>query len=235
MALELKPTFTISQDGSRITVTDETGLYDVTTNPGGWGAPNPNLYESCLVCIVVRKPSTGDALLTATSPTLDYIYDDQATNDEEKTFEKLFSIDSTLQVALIRVPVSLDDANYVEGGAIADGDHYYYDGDIYLRTTGAGVLVEDLMTLLEDNALLKGLCDDLATPLLALKFQELYKEYTLKRKDQCDDAESLFNEIQKLNLDIQGLYYTFYSNLHVEAQNQIEDLLDKYAITENSI
>jgi len=44
MALTTKLTVvSTSKDGKTITVKDTTGLYDATTNPGGYGAPNPSI------------------------------------------------------------------------------------------------------------------------------------------------------------------------------------------------
>lgn len=235
MALELKSEFTISRDGTRITVTDKTGVYDVTDNPGGWGAPNPELNESCLVCLVIRKASGGDQLMQATSPSVDYVYDAGAANSDEKSFEKIFRMDGVLNIVLIRVPVSLDDTNYVDAGAIADGDYYYYNGSIYLRTAGAGVLVEDLLDLVGVSALTNDICEDISTPLLAIKFSEIRKEYRIQRDKECDDAIALLEELSKLRLDIEGAYDTFYSDLLVEAQNQVEDLITKYSLEENSV
>jgi PhoPQ-activated pathogenicity-related protein len=46
MALTLiAPTVTFDRDNNTITITDETGLYNVNTNPGGWGTPNTALTD----------------------------------------------------------------------------------------------------------------------------------------------------------------------------------------------
>ena len=43
MAIIESNTYVRSADGLTITVTDTTGAYNVTTNPGGYGAPNPSV------------------------------------------------------------------------------------------------------------------------------------------------------------------------------------------------
>jgi hypothetical protein len=58
-------------------------------------------------------------------------------------------------------------------------------------------------------------------------------QYRDEREKDCDDAEPIRLEYDKLRDDIQGFSYAFYSGLTVEAQNQIEDLLDKYEIVGN--
>ena len=235
MAQELKLEYSISIDTTKLLVKDVSGEYEVTSNPGGWGTPNPNLSESCLVMLAVRKASTGDVLLTPITPSVPFVYDNTATNDVQKTFEVAFDLDSVFEITLLRIPVSLDDANYEGGeGAIENDDFYYYNNKIYKRAAGIGVEVTDYMDLLEDNSIVSETCSDALTPLLALKRNTLYKEYRVSRNTDCDDAEPLFKQIQELDTDIQGLYNTFWSNLQVEAQNQIEDLIDRYEIKANA-
>jgi len=41
MALELDLIYLQSNDATILQLTDDTGIYDVVTNPTGWGAPNP--------------------------------------------------------------------------------------------------------------------------------------------------------------------------------------------------
>lgn len=43
MAIELNLTYERSTDGLTVTVTDNTGVYNAGTNPGGYGAPNPSV------------------------------------------------------------------------------------------------------------------------------------------------------------------------------------------------
>lgn len=46
MALELQiPTISQSNDATTLIVTDTTGVYDATSNPGGWGSPNPEYTD----------------------------------------------------------------------------------------------------------------------------------------------------------------------------------------------
>lgn len=235
MALTVKPEFAVKIDAQSIYVTDKTGEYDATTNPGGWGAPNQNQYESCLVCLVVAKKSDGDLLFTPISPTVPYVYDDGVANSYERTFEVKNITDSVLEVYIIRLPVSTDQINYVDGGTIAEGDHFYFSGEIYKRDGGEDLVFEDYIDLIDatTTGLIKGLCSDAVTAQLALHRQSMYKEYRLEREKDCDDAEPLAKEIDYLDMDLQGLYYVFACDLKVEAQNQIEDLLDKFEIKPN--
>jgi hypothetical protein len=233
MALELSSSFTFSKTGKSIFVKDATGEYNATTNPTGWGTPNQNLNESCLVCLVSRKDSGGDQISGPISPSAHFVYDALATNATEKSFEIEWINDGVVDVVLVRLPVTLDGTNYVDTGVVTEGDFYYYNGDVYQFVDSVGVLVEDWSVLITEGGLIRDICNDVATPMLAIKAQEIYKQYVDEREKDPDDALPILQEFQKLQADIQGLYYTFWSGLTVQAQNQIEDLLDKYEIVNN--
>ncbi len=60
MALQLALTKTsISSDCNTMVVTDSTGNYNITTNPGGYGAPNETRANLYLKLIVSLRKSTG--------------------------------------------------------------------------------------------------------------------------------------------------------------------------------
>jgi len=75
MALELKLgelfegnyIATFSVDGTLVYIKDSTGDYDVDTNPGGYGAPNPERNTIGWVNLVQYKASTGDVEMTINS------------------------------------------------------------------------------------------------------------------------------------------------------------------------
>lgn len=56
MALELSIKFTRSNDQLSLVATDLTGVYDVTTNPGGYGSPNPAVGDFVSFDITVTLP-----------------------------------------------------------------------------------------------------------------------------------------------------------------------------------
>lgn len=242
MPLSLKLEYSILNDGSRIYVTDKTGEYDAACNPGGWGASNKNLNESCILTLVIRKSSTGNQLFDKTAA-LYYSYQPSASNSTETEFEHIFQLDGVLDISILRLPVSTNHTTYVDTGSPVDGHYYYYSGSagtgpgIYKREGGEYNLItaEDYATLpyQVSASIIKTIVTDVATPLLAIEAQKLYKQYRVEREKDCDDAEPLFQEIVKLHEDMRGSYYTFWSNLPAEAQNQVEDLLDKYQIVGN--
>lgn len=54
----------ISADCSTVTITDNTGNYNVSTNPTGYGSPNEARANLYLKLIVTLKKSTGDELIS---------------------------------------------------------------------------------------------------------------------------------------------------------------------------
>lgn len=72
MALILRLTYTsINSDGTQITITDSTGNYDASTNPGGYGTPNPDRSDIALILRAFVKrfddsDEITDTLLTST-------------------------------------------------------------------------------------------------------------------------------------------------------------------------
>lgn len=231
MALSMKVKTLVSKLVDKYRVTDITAEYSVS-NTGGWGAPNVELNQSAVWAVVIRKASTGDEVLT---PVLtNFVYDAAATNDKETSIEFNYKNDGHLEVYLGRLPVSLDGATYVSGGSIAEGDYFYWSSGgnyAWKKDTGVNVALTTLVELTENAATVTQVfCEELIPARIAVELQSLYKQYRLKRETQCDDAEELFQQLLRLQQDIQGAFYAFHSDLKVEAQAQIEDKLDEYQL-----
>ncbi len=64
MALVQRFAITESQDGTIIYITDETGEYDVVSNPNGYGGPNTAREDVALVILGKYKATAGDTDLT---------------------------------------------------------------------------------------------------------------------------------------------------------------------------
>lgn len=231
MALILKNSYQVTIPVDKIRVKDTTGEYDASSNVGGWGTPNTELSEIALWAIVVRKAVSGDEYLSPV--TNNFVYDPTASNDKQTTIEFLYSNDGVLNIYLGFLNVSEDGETYLIGGdPIEDGDFFYWaNGGVYSwkRVDGDN---EELTSveIIENEDISRVLCSDLVAARLAVQAQKIYKKYTIERVKNIDDAEPLFDEINKLQTDIQGAYYTFASNLSSQAQSQIETLLDSYQL-----
>lgn len=67
MAFSHKITLTISIDGKTLYITDATGVYNVTTNPTGYGTPNPERNTLALIPFVTYKKISGDVNVVVNS------------------------------------------------------------------------------------------------------------------------------------------------------------------------
>lgn len=61
----------INADGTEITITDQTGVYDASTNPGGYGTPNPERTDLALFLRVFAKRYNKTETLESTNLTTD--------------------------------------------------------------------------------------------------------------------------------------------------------------------
>ena len=66
MAIELQATIVRATDGLSISYTDTTGVYNVSTNPGGYGTPNPAVGQFSDFNISVYLPDPVTLLPSAT-------------------------------------------------------------------------------------------------------------------------------------------------------------------------
>ena len=71
MAIELNLTYERSTDGLTVTVTDNTGAYNVSTNPGGYGAPNPSVANFTDFVISCYLPDSLTLLPSSTPVVID--------------------------------------------------------------------------------------------------------------------------------------------------------------------
>lgn len=67
----------INTEGTELNLTDDTGLYNASDNPGGYGTPNPNKNEIGIILLANNKrQDEGDVLCIVQpyNPTVDYNY-----------------------------------------------------------------------------------------------------------------------------------------------------------------
>lgn len=62
LAPKLKETG-INKAGNEYYISDDTGVYNLDTNPGGYGTPNKERSEVAVICLVTYRSSNGDVPL----------------------------------------------------------------------------------------------------------------------------------------------------------------------------
>lgn len=135
----------ISFSATQVIVDDVTGAYNVTTNPGGYGAPN-NAFSDYAHYLVLRKKNVNnvaDVVMSLNSYTPSSATEWAATR----------TIDGWYEAKKLNIPVWT-------AGTYASGTVKYYGGQVYQSNTstsstpgadGTWVVVSDLTTI-EDNA-----------------------------------------------------------------------------------
>lgn len=230
----LKQKYAVSVDAKTLLITDLTGAYNVTTNPLGWGTPNWIKAQTALWVVVKRKASIADEYFAPITNAI--TFNPSALNDEATALNFTFANDGVLEITMGALQASLDGINYINATPIVNNDYFYWasgGNTVWQRLVGVNVAVTNIRTLADVIAVSvpKVLATDILEPRLAIVKQGLYKKYRLARDIEENDAEPLFQEGLKLSEDIKGSIYAFYSSLTVEAQSQVETMLDRYKIT----
>jgi len=230
MALILKSKYQVSTDGTTLRLINVTGAYDPSTNPGGFGTPNPELSDSALIALILRRLDDTDTPLVPISNQI--LYDNGALNSDEAAFDFTYLQDGHHMMYLFRLPVSLDGIVTVEGPALVNGNYFYWNnGDVIWKMEGGtAVPVTDLTEMIDNPSITQKLCEDLIFIKLTQKFNEMYQDYREKREDCCDGLDALFQELQMFRLDLIGAKMSFKSDLVDEAEDIIESLIKKYNV-----
>lgn len=227
MAETIKVKLYSDREAQRLWAENTTGAYDADDNTGGYGAPNNDLNTLCLLTVMTRKASAGDQVLTPVGA--QFVYDSGAANTKETLFEFEYINDGYHTIEMAILPVSNDQTVDLNGNNLTDGQHYYYtvEGKIYLHDSVNGDSeVTDLTTVMDEDGLNVQLCEEIFISNLAIRRNDKYLDYRQTRNGQCSPSEE-FSAAQELTEDIISLENTFKSGLKVEAQDQVERLLDE--------
>ena len=233
MALELKRTFTQKADGTEvyIEVVAATGLYNVTTNPGGFGAPNPARNTLALIFYGFHKKSDGDVVVA------------------ENTHDPL-------TVSQYTIPMAKDKNGHLEGHIFAlrifDSIVNYVDGDIvydnenpaapFIKKRVAGVFVAiteaaligevGVVDALEINEFPVPPAQDFVNELNADQLEKLRAFI----KEDCgrDDYEEVKDRFDYVDSLLAISTDDFAALAYNEAQLKVKEIFDYQDILENA-
>lgn len=227
MALELKEAVSQKADGTEfyIEVVNATGVYNVSTNPGGFGAPNPARNTLALIFYGNHKKVAGDVL--AVPVTYDPLVVSQFTIllDEAKNGHIQYYITALQIFSLI--------------GVYADGDIVYNNQNPLLPVIQkriAGVFTTITAAQMIGEA---GVVDELASnqfpipdainfknQLLAEKFpilQDFINERTECLGDEYEESENNFTYVDNL-LELATL--DFAAQAYNQAEIKLEEVFE---------
>ena len=228
--MALDPKFKIKPDiaAQVIWILDNTGVYDADSNEGGWGDPNPELQESALAIYAVRVQDGDDQVVSIVSN--QFIYDNAAVNNEVKEFQLAYDKDGQYDITLFIFRVSIDGTTYVDDdSAINEGEYVFYNNSLYLMAEGELVAVEDIGTLVGNELITQATCEELMTAKARILYNQKYKVYVKKRKDNCEDLDPYREALTDLYHDIIGVHYAFRTNLKSQAREGIDKIHKVYA------
>lgn len=140
----LSVAITVTFSGTQVIITDTTGNYDLTNNPGGYGSPNP-AFSDFAHYVILRKKNVNlvaDVVLTldAYNPLSSTVF----------TYER--TLDGWYEATKLNI-------SKWTAGSYVSGDVRYYNGSIYQANTSTSAtpgadstwtVITDL-TLIENN------------------------------------------------------------------------------------
>lgn len=225
MAISPKICITYESNATAIYVEDETGIYDVATNTGGYGTPNGDRADYAAVLYVYYQPYEGDAS-TLTDPDVTgsaYVdYSAGYANTQVSKFTLDYYKDGYYTFVYTLVPTSV--GSPAEGTIIystANGDLRQYDSGLSL------VPVYDLSYLESSTLYEVVIVEELGNVKLRNKYGDLDLEYF--ECDQCEECgcDEEWAELIYLRQGLESAKRRFYV-AKLEAQRMIEKLTKKY-------
>jgi hypothetical protein len=229
MALILKQKIQIDIQGVVLWVTDMTLQYDAVTNPGGWGAPNPEIGDQCLMVFAeqIKDDESGDII----GVPLTVLTEQFATNltDYDHQFQLQLPEDGHFKISLFTFPVTTDGVDTLAGDAIQEGDVVFYNGQVQKKTDSGYDVIEDYTLLYDEPDVPQVLAEDLIYPNLLIARNNQMKSYLELRRGKCvkEEIDDARDALVDLDIDIQGMDYAFRANLTSKARKILKELTDQ--------
>lgn len=225
MALELKiRKQSISNDCLTLIIDDQTGDYDVTSNPTGFGAPNPARVDMGLITFLVAKRSTGDEFIALTPDDADphLVVDWTATHGVDTIYKAIMygvdNWDSGTTYALDEVVFNDADNLFYKSIQAANTNNTPASSPAWWEAT---TTFADFETAIEVDAQANCFFDEFYI------FEDCNTEVCLNRKllsanCACQDPAAL-GPHRKIQLKLEGALINFGLTNYTKAQEQLED------------
>lgn len=226
MALELKLSFKVQSDVSKIIVTDETGAYDIN-NLTGWGTPNIERNSVALVLYALYQPYNKDEINLSSKETLSQVlkFDPSFLNTEKSQFQIPYLKDGWYKFYLIAVPTSNE--NPQEGDIIFNA----IDGNLEVYKNNEFVLLEEPTeweVFLNEDKYISVFQQEILMLNLILQRNCALENYFECMKCTTCKCEIKKEELLKLETMIQATDYRFHSQKEFEAQRMVEVLTREF-------
>ncbi len=212
----------VNTAGTELNLTDNTGLYNVSDNPGGYGTPNPNKNEVAIILLAHNKrQDEGDVLLTVHSynPTVDYNYIVDLYKDgwyQIKSFGlRLYSVNTSFAVTEATYDSVTGEIRKILTKT-GSGPYTY----TYSVITPSDLDSTSVITLYESilNALVLVNLEECHINAIKVFFNNANPVTNITVL--CDDAN--FNTCEKINVYLQSINSSFGLGNYTQAQLKVE-------------
>lgn len=210
-------------DGSKITITEDTGAYDADSNDGGLGAPNNDRSDLAAVLVVSYQPYEGSKNTYAT----EIDFNDTYLNTQSTVFEVDYFKDGWHEFLFVYVPT-------LASGIITPAENSIvynetterleiYDADLALQP------LEDYSLLNIPNILSLTQIDEIPAIYLKAELNQFIRDLFACR--QCVDCDCK-EEKDKATYLREGLYLILnnFTTSKLQAQLTLERLTKKYKL-----
>jgi hypothetical protein len=229
--MPITPKFKVQADrqGDSLWLTDLTGEYQDPDNKGGYGTPNFDLNQICMVALIKRNGTEGEVFLEST---WHINYDPSLGNDEDDTYYNFTYVNDGWHTAYYaQLPVSAN-GDVDKFGNLIGVDEYFYFTKTDTIHKKIGPLIDEVEEvenvediLLQDNLVVTQ-CEDFFMSNLSELREEEYQDYRKNRSGVCA-PNSRFNRLREMTEDLISSNLTFKSGLMENSQMQIEHLLSE--------
>lgn len=140
MALEIKYSKNTSDDGEDLILTNDTGAYDVTDNPTGFGGPNLERAEVNIIAYVTFGSSNGTQ-----------IFPTNYTPDVDDTITFNLQGDGVYEITVYALPTSFSYSGATQAQLEANAVSKYEFTPGHLQTLFAARQIEELYEVVESD------------------------------------------------------------------------------------
>jgi hypothetical protein len=212
MAIEIKTQLVVTQDLSKVQITDITGEYSAS-NEGGYGTPNLNRSDVALALVVERLTfKSNPEFITVTPP---ISYNNSYTNTEESIFTFPYKVDGWYRIYSLVLPVDIETPvdGDVQYSSINDRVELYFNGEWTESNLENELSNGNLEITIKDELLVAKLIRQKNCAM------DDYIECIQCSSCKCKDK---LETVEKINAYIDAVVYMFNTDKRYEASRHLE-------------
>lgn len=223
MALIVKGDVEQNAIGSEVYIEflNATGVYNVDTNPGGFGTPNPARNALAMILVANHKLSAGDQAASIQA------YNPLAVTSFTVNLSK--TVNGVLQWNILAVPLFDSGGSYSDGAVVYDNENPSLP---FIKERVAGVWVERTEAQIVGNANVVQ-ANEYSFPVPAA--MELSKDLLMEKQPKLRDKVYGTNDYTKQEFDTSDQQYKYVDSLisaacdafRAEAYNEAQSMIEE--------